>query len=199
MEQKQFYKRRIYIINKSFQFKYLFIILSVMLITVGTVYFTTFYVIWNNVINEFFFVPDAARKLGDIFVKTSELLVAPIAALAIIFSVAGILFSHKIAGPLYRVQKVAEEISKGNLCVKVKFRKGDEVHYLADSLNKMIDGIKDIVIEDKKVIDDLDGITEKLKNAAAGQRGLKKNVAAAIKKLNSTVKKLKKANDKFKV
>ena len=83
------YKRRIYIINRKFQFKYLFMILAVMLITVASVWFTTFYIIWDSVIEEFFFVPEASKKLGDIFIKTSELMIIPIILLAGIFSVIG--------------------------------------------------------------------------------------------------------------
>jgi methyl-accepting chemotaxis protein len=199
MEQQKFYKRKIYLVNKPLQFKYLFIILSTVLITMGVVYFTTFYISMNNVINEFFFVPEANKKLGDIFVRTSELMVLPLLVMAGIFSVASIFLSHKVAGPLYRIERVAEELGKGNLDMQVRFRKDDELHYLADKLNHMIGGIKGMVIEDKHIVDNLTKIADKLQYDVTRQKGLKKDVKTAIKKLNLIVRKLKKSTDRFKV
>jgi methyl-accepting chemotaxis protein len=198
MEQKQYYKRRIYLINKKLQFRYLFIILSIMLITVVTVYSTTFLIIWNNVINAFFLVPGAQKKLAEIFIRTSQIMVAPILLLTAVFSIAGIFLSHKVAGPLYRIERVAEELGRGNLDIKVKFRKGDELHDLADKLNLMIGGIKGMVFEDKKLVGSLHAIAEKLQQDVTKQKGLKNDVKTAIRKLNTIVQKLKKSTDRFK-
>ena len=191
------YKRKIFIINKKYQFRYLFIIISTMLISVASVYFTTFYVIWNKVIDEFFFVPEASKKLAEIFVQTSQLLVIPILLLAVIFTAIGIILSHKVAGPIFRVERVAQELSKGNLDIRVKFRKGDELHELADSLNEMIDGIKAIVREDKDITEKLVKISNKLTKDIDGEKSLKKDVKDAVDELKEIVGKLKQSTDKF--
>jgi len=193
------YKRRIYLINKPFQFKYLFVILAVMLVTVFTVGFTTFYIIWNSVIDEFMFVPEASKKMGDIFANTTAFLIIPVLLLAGIFSLMGILLSHKIAGPIYRVERVAEELAKGNLDISVRFRKGDDLKHLADSLNEMIEGMRKNVRNEKKIISSIDLIAEKLHDDVLKEKGLKKNVKASIKKLNEIVKKLKKSTDRYRV
>ena len=191
------YKRKIFIVNKKYQYRYLFIIISTMLISVASVYFTTFYVIWNKVIDEFFYVPEAAKKLAGIFVQTSQLLVIPIVLLAAIFTAVGIILSHKVAGPIFRVERVAQELSKGNLDIKVKFRKGDELHELADSLNSMIDGIKSIVREDKDITQKLIRISDKLNEDVNKDKGLKKDVKDAVEELQLIVGKLKESTDKF--
>jgi methyl-accepting chemotaxis protein len=198
MEQKQFYKRKIYIINKNLQLKYLFIIISMIAVSVLAVSFVTFYVIWDNVIKEFFFIPEAAKKLGDIIVRTSEVAAGFTLLLLAIFGVAGIFLSHRVAGPLYRIERVAEEISKGNLDIKVQFRKSDELRTLADSLNNMIDGIKNIVTEDKKIISNLSSVSEKLTLDVKKQKGLKNDVIITIKRLNGIIHKLKQTTDRFK-
>jgi methyl-accepting chemotaxis protein len=198
MEQKKFYKRKIYIINKEFQLKYLFTIISMIAISVLTVSFITFYVIWDNVIKEFFFIPEAAKKLTDIFIRTSEIAGGFTLLILGIFAVAGIFLSHRVAGPLYRVERVAEELSKGNLDVNVRFRKSDELHSLADSMNKMIGGIKGMVVEDKKIIGNLSSVSEKLSVDVKKQKGLKRDVVSTIKKLNGIIQKLKNTTDKFK-
>jgi len=193
------YKRRVYIINRKFQLKYLFIIISVMLITVAAVSFTTFYLVWDKVIEEFFFVPDAAGKLGYILVNTTKMLLVPVILLTAVFTVAGVLLSHRVAGPLYRVEKIAEELGRGNLNVNVRFRKGDDLQELAASLNAMIGNIRDMVAEDKKIIENLSEMSEKLKKDMEGDKDLKQDVKETIEKINEIVKRLKKESDKFTV
>ena len=197
MDSPHNYKRKIFIVNKKYQFRYLFIIISTMLISAASVYFTVFYVIWNKVIDEFFFVPEASKKLADIFAQTSQLLVIPVILLAVIFTIAGIILSHKVAGPIFRVESVAHELAKGILDIKIKFRKGDELHELADSLNDMITGIKSIIREDKDITEKLIKISDKLGEDINKEKGLKKDVKDAVDELKAIVGKLKESTDKF--
>lgn len=199
INEKKFYIRRQYIVDKKFQYKYLFNILIMTFFTIIIVTLAIFFVLWEKIIKEFFYIPDAAKKLGDIFVSTSQILVLPVIILLLIFSIIAILFSHKIAGPIYRVEKIAEELKKGNLNIKVQFRKGDELHHLAEALNNMISGIKNMILSDKKIINNLVSVVSKLQNDIKRSRGLKKGVKFTIKKLNTIVTQLKKSIERFKV
>ncbi|MBI4822896.1 MAG: methyl-accepting chemotaxis protein [Nitrospirae bacterium] len=49
----------------------------------------------------------------------------------------GIIYSHRIAGPLQRVKAAARELGKGNLGINIRFRERDVIHPLADSINRM--------------------------------------------------------------
>jgi len=198
MEKKP-YKRHTYIINKKFQVKYLFIIITVMLITVATVSFTTFYFVWDRIIEEFFFVPDAAKKLGHILVNTTKMLVLPVIVLAVVFAFAGVLLSHRVAGPIYRVQKIAEDLGNGNLNFTVRFRKDDDLQELAGALNKMIGNIRAMVKEDKVIISRLSVMSEKLSRDIDSQQDLKKDVRETVAEIDRIVKLLKQESDKFQV
>ncbi|MFQ5735614.1 MAG: hypothetical protein ACE5GY_01980 [Thermodesulfobacteriota bacterium] len=48
-----------------------------------------------------------------------------------------VLFSHKIAGPLFRVEKNLEVIGSGDLTVQTRFRGNDQLVALADEINEM--------------------------------------------------------------
>lgn len=50
-----------------------------------------------------------------------------------------IFYSHKIAGPLYRLKMAVRQITSGQLDFRVVFRKNDVIHPMAESLNNMID------------------------------------------------------------
>lgn len=193
------YKRRILIVDKKFQYKYVAIILLIMIATVVFVSMATFYVVWDKVLIAFENVPEASRKLADIMAQSARVSMIPLGILTVLFSAMGVFYSHKIAGPVYRIKKVAEDLAAGNLNVDVRFRKGDEMQELADVLNKAIANLRGIVIEDNAVKEKLQAIAEKLEQDIEKNRDLKPDVKAAIKEMHALISELKKVSGKFKV
>ncbi len=55
----------------------------------------------------------------------------------------GIAYSHKLAGPIYRVEKTILALINGSRDVKIKLRKKDEFKKLADTINNLILFFKD--------------------------------------------------------
>ncbi len=76
-----------------------------------------------------------------------------------------LLYSHRIAGPAYRIGREAAKIAQGNLTGNIKFRRKDNLTDMADSLNDVasqyrgrIDALKDrlaIIDERSKTVVDL--------------------------------------------
>ncbi len=58
-------------------------------------------------------------------------------------AVLSIFVSHKIAGPIYRFEKFAEEVSNGNLTGKIILRQGDELTQIAEKFNSMLTKIRE--------------------------------------------------------
>lgn len=50
-----------------------------------------------------------------------------------------IFMSHRIAGPMFRFEKVLDEISKGDLTYKFKLRQGDQFKELEKRINELTD------------------------------------------------------------
>lgn len=50
-----------------------------------------------------------------------------------------LVYSHRIAGPVFRLSREAAKISEGNLSGKIKFRQKDNLTDMADSLNGVAD------------------------------------------------------------
>ncbi|MFA6281070.1 MAG: methyl-accepting chemotaxis protein [Candidatus Omnitrophota bacterium] len=55
--------------------------------------------------------------------------------------------SHRIAGPLYRLEHDITEVGKGNLSIRIYVRKKDELNDLVGFLNQMIDSIRKIIVD----------------------------------------------------
>lgn len=62
------------------------------------------------------------------------ILVVVTAAIAVI----SVLYSHRIAGPLFRIERNLDLIGSGDLTVNTRFRKTDQLFVLADELNAMV-------------------------------------------------------------
>ncbi|MFA5143647.1 MAG: methyl-accepting chemotaxis protein [Candidatus Omnitrophota bacterium] len=66
-------------------------------------------------------------------------LVPKIVILTALIFLAGIFLSHKIAGPMYRIERSAEAIRHGDLRVNFKIRKNDEMKDAAAALEEMVE------------------------------------------------------------
>ena len=49
---------------------------------------------------------------------------------------AGVVVTHKVAGPVYKMQKLLGELAKGHFRVVARLRKGDELQYFFDAFNE---------------------------------------------------------------
>ncbi|MFA5275583.1 MAG: methyl-accepting chemotaxis protein [Candidatus Omnitrophota bacterium] len=102
-------------------------------------------------------------------------LVSIVAAGTVTFIIT-LFISHRIAGPIYRLEKDIEEANNGNLAVNIQVRKKDELQNLAKSLNRMIKFFRGALAE---LNEELEGIpesslAEKDKNKLENARGILK-------------------------
>jgi len=133
-------KRKNYFIDKDFLARFIlkFCLLVVLagVITTGILYFvgkksTTVVIVDSRVL-----VRSTADFLLPILIQT-VLVVMVISGLAAI--IVTLLFSHKIAGPLYRFKKVIEGVGLGNLSANFRLRDYDQLKDLSSEVNAMID------------------------------------------------------------
>lgn len=83
------------------------------------------------------------------FVPTDRFMLAlPVAGLVagiflILSFLMGMLYSHKLAGPIYRIEKSILQLLNGVQNFRVSLRKKDEFKKLADTMNRMVDYFKE--------------------------------------------------------
>lgn len=175
------YKRRIYLINPGFQIRFSLLISLIIFIS-SVIYPLTIL----DLIDKFAAMmssqsPELVAQLED---KKTTLIVI-LALWQIGFTslafITCIFMTHKVAGPLYKVQKYLATIRDGQLNGKLFFRNGDYFKEIADDLNDTFETIQEnykndfvylsevnaylnnlslVVPDDKKVV--LKEITQKL-------------------------------------
>lgn len=181
-------RRRNYFIKKEFQTKFIlkFCLLIILACAVmgGLVYFLS----TKTATTSFENLRLIVKSTSDFILPTlilSSLIATVLISLACIIVV--LFISHRIAGPLYRLEKSLIEIGKGNLAVDVRLRKSDEIKALAASVNNMIRNLRDPLSSSQEKILELENDTARIK-AELAQKGMAKHDIDHI--LNPTLQKI---------
>lgn len=132
-------QRRQYYIKGSFQRR---VIVQVCALVIGGcgLFAVTLYVYGTRTLTTAF-VDSKLRVMStaEFLLPALGLVTLVVASLvAIAAAVRMLLLSHRIAGPLYRLEKTAEAIGEGQLDLQVSFRSGDQLQELARSMNAMM-------------------------------------------------------------
>ncbi|MBI4335638.1 MAG: methyl-accepting chemotaxis protein [Candidatus Omnitrophica bacterium] len=155
-------KRRTYLIKSRFQLKYTGLILLFMFIVAWLVGYTVYYTGWLLMGERLANVYPQGRLVAimrtiDLTLFLRLLLVTPLVALV------SILLSHRIAGPVYRIEQFLKSVAQGDLSMKLRLRKGDELRDLADAINEMTSDLKNRVNKLKGLTNMAELELEKLK------------------------------------
>jgi methyl-accepting chemotaxis protein len=128
------HRRRTYLIKTGLQLRYMGIIISTMLMVAFGVGWITYDTSWSQIAN----TPDLTLdKLSVIFDSVNNLLLRWIGIFVLVIAALSILVSHKIAGPVYRLEETTKLIASGDLTHRIHLRQGDELRDLQDAFNKM--------------------------------------------------------------
>ena len=103
--------------------------------------------------------------------------------LVVVIGLAGIVFTHKIAGPVFKMKRLLRQVGEGKLVLRERLRKGDELQHFFEAFEKMVETLRD---HQKGEIAKVDAIITKLDDAPLSQRGNKEVDAdgmAMLKKL----------------
>ena len=193
-----FQKRRIYYIEKKFQTKYLLLTIFLLL----TYTFAFIIIIFSPYILTLYFnfysLSEKAEAARTLLILHSTVWPG-IGAVILLFGAVSIYITHKIAGPLYRLKKSLYMIKEGNLNVKVKLRKGDDLKDLAEHVNMLVDTFRTFVTT---VTVDYDLLSDYISEI---ERDIKANVLTEesgrkiIKKVQDSRKNIETALEKFKI
>ncbi len=185
-------RRKQYYIKRRFQSR--FILQFSSLIIVGLAAFGLAIYFYSTQTLTTAFVHSKLRVMSTADFLLPALLVASLIVITLV-AIAGamrlLLLSHKIAGPLYRLEKTAEAIGAGNLKLQVRLRSGDELQDFARSMDDMVRELRARALEIKNQNDRLRGIISKASPATLPQE--------LLQALKDTQNKLDEAASRFQV
>ena len=138
--------RRTYLINRPFQLRVIAFVAITALVAcaaffAGSMYFFDKYNSYAvqaglKISHPFFMVlANMQDMMTWIFVFTSL-------AIMVFSAIAGLLLSHKVAGPMYKLQKHCESVARGETLEDIRFRKGDFFPEVAQAYNEQMQFIR---------------------------------------------------------
>ena len=156
-------KRKIYIVDRGFQYRFigtflLSIIIALLLFSGAMMlYYWASTMAGDNLFKEFIDINKQVYKMeeneeGELVqvpttktihgVKRWELIIPPILInnlfILIVVSVIGVVYSHRIAGPAYRINRELRRVLDGEKHVRISLRKHDKLQDLAVRVNELI-------------------------------------------------------------
>ena len=190
------HRRRTYLIKTGLQLRYMGIIISTMLMVAFGVGWTIYHTSWSQIANTQDLTID---KLADIFDSVNSTLVRWIFVFIFIIAILSIFVSHKIAGPVYRLEETTRVIASGDLTGKIYLRHGDELQDLQEAFNKMSDSLCKMVAKDREVIEKLVATGNRLRDTIE-KKNLDHNAVEAINSaLYGVIEELRLVTSGFKI
>lgn len=195
---RQKFKRTRYLVSTRFQLRYVSLILLFMLLTAVICSYVVYYTGMMLL----------AEKLANVYPQGRVVSIVNAVNLRILFSMAlitplvaivGIYISHKIAGPIYRMEKFLTDMSSGNLTTQIVLRQGDELVGMADKMNELSNNLRSTIGNQKanlqKVLSELDNIKKVVDSRSGDIASIDKH----IDRLHHAIKGLENELDKYKV
>jgi nitrogen fixation/metabolism regulation signal transduction histidine kinase len=106
-------------------------------------------------------------------------LVGGLALMVVLIGMLGIYFTHKVAGPVYKMKRLLKQVGEGHLNVEARLRKGDELQDFFDAFTHMVAGLRQFekgqLVEIESALD-------------AVERGAKEDAKASLGRVREAMK-----------
>ena len=130
-------KRRKYLVNNIFQFRYMALVAVPLVLLLMGLYYLIYYSVFNQML-----IPEAvATTLLPAMKKVNIIIAIAGPILLIIILRAALIYSNRLIGPIPRLEKELDRAIAGDFSVRVKARDEDELNTLVNKINKLLEKI----------------------------------------------------------
>ena len=159
-------QRRWYFIKSTFNIKMLLLFIVILILGVIILGFELYIFSSSELDTRLFNAHTRIMNSWEILLPTIILTMISVFILVFVITLFMVIYlSHKIAGPLYKFEMIADEIGNGNFKVNVKLRKNDELIPLQTAFENMIENLQSKIMNFKNNFDKIKIIEKELNNA----------------------------------
>jgi methyl-accepting chemotaxis protein len=131
--------------------------------------------------------PDTANDLEQLAQqedrKVRNAIVVGVVLMTLALGFTGIIVTHRVVGPAYRMKRLFAHVGEGHLEVNTGIRKGDELQELYHSFAEMVESLREQRTED---IERLEATVARME-AAGGQSAFVTELRAVLDRIRETV------------
>ena len=136
-------KRRKFLVKKGMQFRFLGLILISVLFPTLLVGACLYWLIFSMMAQQLGIPESIAYNLPPVISRVDGILIVGLPVLLLLLLGWGLLLSHRIAGPIYRLERELNRMAReGDFSVRLKLRRNDELGSVADGINKVLERIE---------------------------------------------------------
>jgi signal transduction histidine kinase len=130
-------KRRKYLVNKVFQFRYMFLIVIPLIILLTGLYYLIYYSVFNQML-----IPEAvAVTLLPAMKKVDFVMAFGLPVILFLILRTALIYSNRIIGPIARLEKELDKAIAGDYSVRIKTRDNDELKSFISKINLLLEKI----------------------------------------------------------
>lgn len=184
------------LVERSFKLRYglklcFFATVGLLAVTVF-LYFVTYKELGTSYATAIYTLYDIKIRLLPLFFASSYS-IAILAIVTALVAMDALLFSHKIAGPIYRIEKNLADIRHGDLTVTTRFRGNDQLRAFEQELNDMVRALNHMARGLDEAAARVKMREQELEDILLSQAPAKEDIAAAVNELRLSIEDLKKA------
>lgn len=143
-------KRRILIVKKGLQAKFIFLVTASVLFAVCLMGWDLYYTFGRDIVKDLM-----DPGLYELFQSIGRVLIAKLVLYMAVVAIVAVFVSQKLAGPIYHFERSARRLGEGDLTHRVLLRKGDELMDLQDEFNHMAQSLQEMVAKDRHLAERL--------------------------------------------
>ena len=133
------YKRTQYLVDRAYQLRFVTRLFMVVLAVAVASSLIASTLLWRQLHQPE--LGSTAALVTGLVAVAATLLVELLLAIPLIF-ILGIRQSHRVVGPMKRIQKTLEAIGRGDYSQRITLRQGDVLQDLAASINRMAEALQ---------------------------------------------------------
>ena len=192
------FRRKQYLIKTRFQLSYVGLILVLIIITACICSYVVYYTSLVTLGEKLAAVYPQGR-IASIVQMVNIRIVLSIIIISPFIIMIGIYFSHKIAGPIYRIERFLKDMADGNLGQALTLRKGDELVSIADGINDIRMNLVSAIDSHKDRLDALLGKVEELKATLPAIFKENAEITSILDNISNDILAFRASLDKYKV
>ena len=193
------FRRRNYFISRDFQvrftIKFLIVIVIEAILAIGLFMYLSRGTLTTGFIGSDFRI----ARTSEFFLPTllvSNLIIIGITA---IIGIAVLIYmSHRIAGPLYRFEKILTDIGRGDLTQRFKLRDKDQLSELSESITELTTTMDKRISDIKLRAHDLTGLLQEIQTTVPSKPSDSKELENLLREVSENIQALEEVVNYFK-
>lgn len=190
------YKRKQYFIHKKIQIKYALFTVSLLVLYTIILLMAIFA---PYIMALFSDLPLSQKsEAAEVLLLLHKYIWPGIGLVIILFGVLSIFITHKLAGPVFVFERMTRNIAAGDLTVRAKLRRGDDLRDLEKNFNQMADNLESLLIKLEEEHKKLSSYVSKLRRELEAREISEQTIIELTKKIDIDREDIKKILERYK-